>query len=267
VFFNNCVDFVIIGFINNNSGSKKETNSMSLREALWNKATKQSKKKRFLDCRVGAHSSNSKAILGFTPPRNDMRRVYPSSYVYKLIDNLSQESYIDCMLENIQLFFKQLNSKTEQLIAKILIDKSMSVSVAESCTGGLVSSRLTDIAGSSAYIKENYVTYANEAKMKILGVKEETLTNFGAVSEQCAKEMAEGLSERIGCDICLATTGIAGPAGATADKNVGLMYIAVKNKYKTQVKKIELNPKHKRKTMKYLFSQKALEFLLEVLRN
>lgn len=171
------------------------------------------------------------------------------------------------LIENIKLFFKQLNTKTEQAVARILLKKTMNVSVVESCTGGLVSSRLTDIAGSSAYIKENYVTYANEAKMKILGVKEETLKQYGAVSEQCAREMAEGLAQRTGCDVCLATTGIAGPSGATADKNVGLMYVAVKNKYTTEVRKIELNPHHKRKTMKYLFSQKALEFLLENLQK
>lgn len=171
------------------------------------------------------------------------------------------------LIENIKLFFKQLSTKTEQAVARILLKKTMQISVVESCTGGLISSRLTDIAGSSAYIKENYVTYANEAKMKILGVKEETLAKYGAVSEQCAREMAEGLAQRTGCDVCLATTGIAGPGGATADKNVGLMYVAVKNKYTTEVRKIELNPHNKRKTMKYLFSQKALEFLLEKLKD
>lgn len=171
------------------------------------------------------------------------------------------------LIENLKLFFKQLNPKTEQAVGRILLKKTMQVSVVESCTGGLVSSRLTDIAGSSAYIKENYVTYANEAKMKILGVKEETLKNYGAVSEQCAKEMAEGLAKKTDCDICLATTGIAGPSGATEDKNVGLMYVAIKNKCTTEVRKIELNPNHKRKTMKYLFSQKALEFLLEKLKS
>lgn len=170
-------------------------------------------------------------------------------------------------IENLKLFFKQLKTKTEQSIARIMFNKSMTVSVAESCTGGLVSSRLTDVAGSSVYIKENYVTYANESKMKLLDVKEETLANFGAVSEQCAKEMVEGLFAKTGCDICLATTGIAGPGGATTTKNVGLMYVAVKNKYLTKIKKVELNPHHKRKTMKYLFSQKALEFLLEFLEE
>ncbi len=170
-------------------------------------------------------------------------------------------------LENIKLFFKQNNTKTEQAIARILLKNSMTISVAESCTGGLISSRLTDIAGSSAYIKENYVTYANEAKTKILNVSEETLRTYGAVSEECAREMAEGLFEKTNCDVALVTTGIAGPAGASKDKNVGLLYIAIKNKLTTSVKKIELDPKHKRKTMKFMFSQKALEFLIEFLNG
>lgn len=171
------------------------------------------------------------------------------------------------ILENVKLFFKQINTDTEQSIARILLNKSMTISVAESCTGGLVSSRLTDIAGSSAYIKENYVTYANEVKSKLLGVSEETLKTHGAVSEECALEMAQGLFEKTNCDITLSTTGIAGPGGATATKNVGLMYVAIKNKYKIKVKKIELNPNYKRKTMKFLFSQKALEFLREFLNE
>src|SRR5574344_2071380 len=112
------------------------------------------------------------------------------------------------IIENLKLFFKQLNTKTEQAIAKILFKKSMTISVAESCTGGLVSSRLTDIAGSSDYIKENYVTYANEVKTKLLGVSEEILDTYGAVSEECAASMAEGLFTRTGSDIALSTTGI-----------------------------------------------------------
>jgi len=171
------------------------------------------------------------------------------------------------LLENLKLFFKQIDTKTEQNIARLLFKNSMTVSVAESCTGGLVSSRLTDVAGSSAYIKENYVTYANEAKIKLLGVNEQTLEKFGAVSEECAKEMVSGLLEKTGCDIALATTGIAGPGGATENKNVGLMYIAIKTKCFLKVKKIELKPNYKKKTMKFLFSQAALEFLLEVLKE
>ena len=179
------------------------------------------------------------------------------------------------LFENILLLIKQLDTKTEQQIARILFNNSMTISTAESCTGGLISSRLTDIAGSSLYIKENYVTYSNEAKIRLLRVRPETLELHGAVSEECALEMAEGLCNRlnsidmppneVACDISLATTGIAVPGGATETKNVGLMYVAFKNKYCSRVKKIELNPRYGRKKMKFLFSQEALEFLLEFL--
>lgn len=171
------------------------------------------------------------------------------------------------LLENLKFFFKQISTKTEQTIARILFNKSMTISVVESCTGGLISSRLTDIAGSSSYIKENYVTYSNEAKKDLLGVSRETLERHGAVSEECAKEMVEGLFKKTGCDVCLATTGLAGPGGAKDEKNVGLLYVAIKNKYTTKVQKFELNPLNKRKTMKFLFSQKALEFLLDFLKE
>lgn len=171
------------------------------------------------------------------------------------------------LLESINLFFKQINTKTEQTIARIMFKKALTISVAESCTGGLISSRLTDISGSSLYIKENYITYANEAKINLLGVKEETLAKFGAVSEECAQEMAEGLFAKTGCDIALSITGLAGPTGATEDKNVGLVYIAIKNKYKLKIKKVELDPKIPRKTMKYMFSQKALDFLIDFLKE
>ena len=171
------------------------------------------------------------------------------------------------LVENFKLFFKQLSTKTEQSVGRFLLSNSMTLSTTESCTGGLISSRLTDVAGSSAYIKENYVTYSNEAKIKLLGVSEKTLTKFGAVSEQCAIEMARGLLERTDCDIALATTGIAGPGGGSETKPVGLMYVAIKNKYSEKVKKIEINPKYSRKTIKFLFSQCALDFLLEFLKE
>ena len=163
--------------------------------------------------------------------------------------------------------FKFLKKMPEKLIGEYLTDNNLTISTAESCTGGLVSSRLTDIAGSSNYIRENYVTYANEAKSKLLGVREETLIQYGAVSEQCAREMASGLLKRTGSDIVLCTTGIAGPGGGTKDKPVGTMYVAAKNKHTTKVKKINIHKKYERKKMKYVFSQKALEVLLELIEE
>lgn len=171
------------------------------------------------------------------------------------------------IFENIKLFFKQINTKTEQSVARMLLNNSMTISVAESCTGGLISSRLTDIAGSSAFVKENYVTYSNEAKIKILGVSEQTLEKYGAVSEECALEMVKGVLKKTNCDVALAITGIAGPAGVLTNKPIGLVYIAIANKYATKVKRFELNQNYKRKTMKFLFSQKALEFLIEFLKE
>jgi PncC family amidohydrolase len=167
------------------------------------------------------------------------------------------------IFENLKLFIKSQNITAEKEIGKFLTEHSMTVATTESCTGGLVSSRLTDIAGSSLYIKENYVTYANEAKMKLLGVTEETLKNYGAVSTQCAKEMAEGLFKATGADFALATTGIAGPGGGSDVKPVGLMFIGLKSKNNLEIKEIKLNPKYDRRLMKFLFSQAALDSLLD----
>ena len=103
----------------------------------------------------------------------------------------------------------------EEKIGRILRAKGKKLSTAESCTGGLVSSRLTDVAGSSDYITLNFVTYAYEAKEHILGVKHETLMKFGAVSEECVIEMARGTLKATGSDVVLCTSGVAGPGGGT----------------------------------------------------
>jgi nicotinamide-nucleotide amidase len=101
------------------------------------------------------------------------------------------------------------------------------VATAESCTGGGVAARLTSIAGASDYVLGGIVSYSNEAKAKLLGVSEETLRTRGAVSAECAREMAEGARRAFDADFAVATTGIAGPGGATPRKPVGLVYIAL----------------------------------------
>jgi PncC family amidohydrolase len=101
------------------------------------------------------------------------------------------------------------------------------VAAAESCTGGNVAARITAIAGASEYLLGSIVAYANEAKASLLGVSAETLNTRGAVSAECAREMAEGARRAFGADLAVATTGIAGPGGATARKPVGLVYIAL----------------------------------------
>ena len=103
--------------------------------------------------------------------------------------------------------------------------KGMTLSTAESCTGGLIAAALTAIAGSSSVVKEGFVTYANDAKQKMVGVRPETLAAHGAVSEDVAREMAEGARARAGVSLALSCTGIAGPGGATPGKPVGLVFI------------------------------------------
>ena len=112
-------------------------------------------------------------------------------------------------------------------IGKLLKRRRWTLAAAESCTGGQVSDKITGVAGSSEYFKGAAVVYSNELKMKLLGVKKATLAKHGAVSQECAEEMAEGARKRLGADCAVAITGIAGPGGGSKEKPVGLVYIAV----------------------------------------
>lgn len=122
----------------------------------------------------------------------------------------------------------------EQTVVHTLASRGLTVSTAESCTGGMIASRLINVPGASDVMGEGFVTYANEAKMRTLHVREHTLVEHGAVSEETAREMAEGLYQLSGADICLSVTGIAGPEGGTADKPVGLVWFALCVRGKTQ---------------------------------
>jgi nicotinamide-nucleotide amidase len=123
--------------------------------------------------------------------------------------------------------YSETDEAIEIPIGRMLVDKHAKMAIAESCTGGLIAQRITAIPGSSAYFTHGYVTYANQAKIDLLGVKQETLAQFGAVSEQVARQMAEGAGKKSGADYAVAVTGIAGPDGGTAEKPVGLVYIAI----------------------------------------
>lgn len=113
----------------------------------------------------------------------------------------------------------------EEAIVELLKEKNLLVTTAESCTGGLLAGRLLNVPGASSVYKEGYITYSNDAKERILGVKRETLMEYGAVSPQTAYEMAAGAAKAAGADAALSVTGIAGPGGGTKEKPVGLVYI------------------------------------------
>lgn len=125
----------------------------------------------------------------------------------------------------------------EDVVAKLLIENKYTVSTAESCTGGMIASTLINYPGISEVFMEGAVTYSNEAKHKRLGVKNETLEKYGAVSEETAREMAIGIAKKANTDVSIVTTGIAGPGGGTEDKPVGLVYIGVYVKGKVKVEK------------------------------
>lgn len=131
-------------------------------------------------------------------------------------------------------------SKLQEEILKCLAQKHYTIATAESCTGGMVASSLVSCSGVSEYFSEGIVTYSNEAKMKYLGVDEATLAMWGAVSEQTAKEMAEGIKKQAGSHVGIATTGIAGPDGGTPSKPVGLVYIGIALPDQTLVKELRL---------------------------
>ena len=138
------------------------------------------------------------------------------------------------------VYAEGLDASMPKTVVEMLTARRETVSVAESLTGGMLASRLVDVPGASAVLGESYVTYANEAKERLLGVSGETLRAHGAVSEQCAREMAEGCRRASGADWALATTGIAGPDGGTPEKPVGTVYIACAGRQGVVVKALKL---------------------------
>jgi len=139
--------------------------------------------------------------------------------------------------------------------------KGYTLACAESCTGGLIAAALTDISGSSAVFTHGFITYANQAKITILGVSREDLEKFGAVSETVARQMAEGARRVSGANMSVATTGIAGPSGGTAQKPVGLVFVAVATPEKTLVKELRLQGNRQE------IRAQTVEYALTMLQN
>ena len=164
-----------------------------------------------------------------------------------------------------EYIFGQGDDELEQVMVQLMAKRKQTLALAESCTGGYLGHRLTNVPGASAVLLAGLVTYSNDAKRNFLGVRAETLAAHGAVSEPVAREMAEGARQRTGADYALAVTGIAGPGGGTPAKPVGTVFIALAAPQRT----VCLNPvnRYDRETFKQVTSQQALELLRrEVLR-
>ena len=146
--------------------------------------------------------------------------------------------------------------RNEEIVLK-LVENNITISTAESCTGGSLGKIITSISGVSSIYGYGFITYANEAKEKILGVKHETLESYGAVSPETALEMAIGAKKVSGSDIAVSVTGIAGPGGGTPEKPVGLVYIAIADKDGAEYRKLNLDGTRgeiRAKTCDYVFA-------------
>jgi nicotinamide-nucleotide amidase len=155
--------------------------------------------------------------------------------------------------------FAEGDEELEAVVVRLLIEREQTLAVAESCTGGCLSHRVTNVPGASAVFLAGWVTYSNEAKQKFLGVQAETLAQHGAVSEAVAREMAEGARRENRTTYALAVTGIAGPSGGTPAKPVGTVFLALAGPMPTLVEK-NFNPLD-RETFKQVTAQQALDLL------
>jgi PncC family amidohydrolase len=153
--------------------------------------------------------------------------------------------------------------KLEKAIGDLLRQKGWTLSIAESCTGGLICDRITDVSGSSDYFMGGMVTYSNESKAKHLGIPLDYIKKYGAVSPQVARRMAQGACKAFGTALGLSTTGVAGPTGGTKRSPVGRVFIGFTERRKVWVKKLDL--KGTRRQIKEKATDKALQFFYEVL--
>ena len=174
--------------------------------------------------------------------------------------------FISKIKKTINSFVYSEDSQTiEAVIVSLLKQKERTLVTAESCTGGLISNRITNISGSSEIFKGSVISYSNQSKIKLLNVDKEVIDKFGAVSEQVASLMSKNALKLFSSDYALSVTGIAGPCGGTKDKPVGLVYIGLSYKLKTVVKKFQFG--NDRIINKIKTSQASLNMLRRTILN
>lgn len=177
---------------------------------------------------IATYAKDNEVILRITAKAKDENEA--KQIIKPVVESIKQ-----VLGDNI---YGEDNDTLESVLAKLIIQRNMTIATAESCTGGLLAATLVNYAGISEVFKEGVVTYSNEAKVKRLGVKEETLKKYSAVSSQTALEMANGIAKTANTNIGLSTTGIAGPSGGTEEKPVGLVYVGISINGKTITKKL-----------------------------
>ncbi|HEX9455969.1 MAG TPA: competence/damage-inducible protein A [Candidatus Binatia bacterium] len=161
--------------------------------------------------------------------------------------------------------YAESNATLEEVVGRLLLEKNKTLALAESCTGGLISHRITRVAGSSAYFLGSAVTYSNQEKTRALGVKPETLERFGAVSRETALEMSQGIRERSGASIALSVTGVAGPSGGSPEKPVGTVWVSIAHARGHEAKLLKLMVLTDRERIIQGTAQAALNWLRQTL--
>lgn len=158
---------------------------------------------------------------------------------------------------------KMVSNSLEKTIGDLLRNRGWTLSIAESCTGGLICDRITDVSGSSDYFMGGMVNYSNESKAKHLGIPLEYIKKYGAVSPQMARKMAQGVQKAFHTTFGLSTTGVAGPTGGTKRSPVGRIFIGIAGGKRIGVKKLDF--KGNRREIKEKATEKSLEFFYEIL--
>ena len=181
--------------------------------------------------------------------------------------NALNEELAEKIAEKLGIAVFSMNGETmEEVVGRLLSENGKTLSLAESCTGGLIAQRLTDVPGASAYFIEGAVAYANEAKIKTLNVPKELIEKYGAVSAEVAEAMAKGVREKAETDYAISVTGIAGPEGGSEEKPVGLVFIGYADE--KEIKSIKLILPGDRYLIRWRSSQAALDYLRrKILKN
>ena len=207
------------------------------------------------------NANNGKCDIAFLPHRMLGVDIRLTSSDNQLVEDLINE-----IVPRIKKYvYGYDNDKLEQVIADLLIKNNLTVSTAESCTSGLLASRLTDVPGSSQYFKGGSVCYSNELKVNDIGIDNDLIERYGAVSEEVAKSLAKNIAQKNNTDLGIGITGIAGPDGGTEKKPVGLVFVGIFYKNNLYIKKYNLTPD--RITNRELTVTLCLNEIRKILRN
>jgi nicotinamide-nucleotide amidase len=216
-----------------------------------------------------SESGLDEAVAGLIRPEEakvGFRASFPQISMKVMVEDVPGEAErrLDELSERVRdrignYIYAEGDSSMEEVVARLLTEKGLKLAVAESCTGGLIGHRLTNVPGSSRFFLGDLVTYSNDMKLELLGVRAETLKEYGAVSEQCVIEMAAGALQRAGADVAVATSGIAGPEGGTPDRPVGTVCLALVADGISASRRYQM--RGTRDWIKLLTSQVALDWL------